>query len=156
MTQFHVALFRGIDDPTPYTTIPITAKMPLGALVFALKRLQVTRVARARLRAAPDFNLLVTPEQRSGQTDLYEALGGSAEEEGDAHAQAWARLQRLATTGKAKQEAIDYERTIALTAWQSAANYYRDGLRIGETLALSEGLKRIKQKRLRCSAEQPW
>jgi hypothetical protein len=46
VTQFQVALFRGIDDPTPFTTIPITAKMPLGALVFALKRLHVTRVAR--------------------------------------------------------------------------------------------------------------
>ncbi len=44
-TEFHVALFRGIDDSSPFATISVTAKMPLGALVFALKGLHVTRVA---------------------------------------------------------------------------------------------------------------
>jgi hypothetical protein len=44
-TQFHVALFQQIDDPTPFATIPVLAKMPIGALVFALNRLHVTRVA---------------------------------------------------------------------------------------------------------------
>src|SRR5215831_17138549 len=44
-TQFHVALFHQVDAPTPFATIPVLAKMPLGALVFALNRLHVTRVA---------------------------------------------------------------------------------------------------------------
>ncbi|HEY7355676.1 MAG TPA: hypothetical protein VH590_04385, partial [Ktedonobacterales bacterium] len=100
------------------------------------------------LSASPDYELLSSPAQRAGQTDLYEALGLSAEEDGDAHARAWARLKRLVATGKASQEALDYERAMALAAWQAAANYYDDGLRIGETLFLREGLKRIKKKRL--------
>jgi hypothetical protein len=100
------------------------------------------------LSAAPDYELLSSPELRAGQTDLYEALGLSAEEEGDTHAREWARLKPLAAAGKASQEALDYERAMALAAWQSAASYYRDGLRIGETLFLREGLKRIKKKRL--------
>ena len=45
-TPFHVALFRTSDAPTPFATIPVLAKMPLGALVCALHRLQVTRIAR--------------------------------------------------------------------------------------------------------------
>lgn len=100
------------------------------------------------LSAAPEHELLSSPEQRAGQTDLYEALGLSAEEDGDAHAQEWAHLKRLAAADKASQEALDYERAMALAAWQSAANYYYDGLQIGETLFLREGLKRIQKKRL--------
>lgn len=100
------------------------------------------------LGASPDFDLLSTPEQRSGQTDLYEALGLSAEEEGDAHARQWARLRRMETVGKASQEAVDHERAMALAAWQSAANYYQDGLNISTTAFLREGLKRIQRKRL--------
>jgi hypothetical protein len=104
------------------------------------------------LSAAPDFDLLSTPEQRSGQTDLYEALGLAAEEEGDAHARQWARLSRRGGTGKAAQEAIDYQRAMALAAWQAAANYYQDGLRIRETAFLRQGMKRVKRKRLEPAA----
>src|SRR5262249_45837949 len=96
----------------------------------------------------PTGNFQSSPEQRSGQTDLYEALGLAAEEEGDEHVRRWARLSRQAGTGEASQEDIDYERALALAAWQSAANYYHDGLRIGETAFLTEGLKRIKRKHL--------
>jgi hypothetical protein len=104
------------------------------------------------LSIAADFDLFVGAEQRSGQTDLYEALGLRSEEEGDAHARQWRRLRRLASVGKATQEAIDYERVMALAAWQEAANRYQDGLRIGETAFLVEGLKRMKRKRLEPSA----
>ena len=104
------------------------------------------------LSTAPDFDLFSSSEQRAGQTDLYEALGLRAEEEGDAHARQWKRLRRLAITGRASQEAIDYERVMALAAWQAAANYYQDGLRISETAFLTEGLKRIRRKRLEPSA----
>lgn len=45
-TQFHVALFHTSDDPTPFATIPVLAKMPLGALVFAMGQAHETRVAR--------------------------------------------------------------------------------------------------------------
>ncbi len=98
--------------------------------------------------AAPDVDFLATPEQRAGQTDLYEALGLSAEEEGDAHARQWARLRRQMPQGRARQEALDHERALAIAAWQSAANYYQDGLRIGKTTFLRAGLKRIQRKRL--------
>jgi len=37
---------------------------------------------------------------------------------------------------------------MALAAWQSAAAYHHDGLRIRKTANLAEGLKRIKHKRL--------
>jgi hypothetical protein len=100
------------------------------------------------LSAAPDFDLPALSERRAGQTDLYEALGLAAEEEGDEHARKWARLRRNLSTGKVTQEALDYERALAVAAWQSAANYYHDGLRVGETAFLTEGLKRLKQKRL--------
>ena len=46
MTQFQVSLFQAITDPAPFATIPMTAKMPLGALVFALKQRRETYVAR--------------------------------------------------------------------------------------------------------------
>ena len=46
MTQFQVNLFRAITDPVPFATLPITAKMPLGALVFAMHQAHETRVAR--------------------------------------------------------------------------------------------------------------
>lgn len=46
MTQFQVSLFHALTDPEPFATLQITAKMPLGAMVFALKRLHVTSVAR--------------------------------------------------------------------------------------------------------------
>ncbi len=105
------------------------------------------------LSAAPDFGLFDDPAWRTGQTDLYEALGLSAEEEGDAHAREWARLSRLAARGKAKTEAVEHERAMALAAWQSAANYYRDGLRVSRTPFLNEGLKRIKHKRLESPEE---
>lgn len=107
------------------------------------------------LGAAPDFDLLSSPEERAGQTDLYESLGLSAEEEGDAHARAYARLVRLAKGGRASQEAVDHERAMALAAWQSAATYYHDGLRISETAFLTEGLKRVKKKRLEPAALAP-
>lgn len=45
-TQFQVSLFHTITDPVPFTTIPITAKMPLGAMVFALQRMHIASVAR--------------------------------------------------------------------------------------------------------------
>jgi hypothetical protein len=45
-TQFQVALFREIDDATPFATVSITAKMPLGAMVFALNRLHVSSAGR--------------------------------------------------------------------------------------------------------------
>ena len=45
-TQFHVALFRTSDDPTPFTTIPILAKMPLSAMVIAMRHAHETRMAR--------------------------------------------------------------------------------------------------------------
>jgi hypothetical protein len=100
------------------------------------------------LGTAAGFDLLASPLSRSGQTDLYEALGLSAEEEGDAHARKWARLSSLATMGKASPETVEHERAMALAAWQSAATYYQDGLRIHKTAFLSEGLERIKRKRL--------
>ncbi|HLW02213.1 MAG TPA: hypothetical protein VKT82_26395 [Ktedonobacterales bacterium] len=104
------------------------------------------------LGASPDDDLLATPEQQSGQTDLYEALGSSAEEEGDAHAREWTRLKRQTRASKGSQEALDLERAMALAAWQSAANYYHDGLRVGKTVFLTEGLKRIRHKRLEPTA----
>jgi len=99
------------------------------------------------LSASPDFDLFALPEQRAGQTDLYESLGLAAEEEGDAHAHQWARMRRQAG-GRDSQETLDHERALALAAWQSAANYYHDGLRVGTTAFLTEGLKRIRRKRL--------
>jgi hypothetical protein len=104
------------------------------------------------LGASPDDDLLPTPEEQSRQTDLYEALGLSAEEEGDAHARRWTRLRRLAAAGKASQDALDHERALALAAWQSAANYYQDGLRVGTTAFLTEGVRRIRRKRLEPTA----
>ncbi len=101
--------------------------------------------ARA-LSAAPDAGLRDDPAWRTGQTDLYEALGLSAEEEGDAHAREWARLSHLAARGKTTAEAVEHERAMALAAWQSAANYYRAGLRVSQTPSLRAGLKRIKRK----------
>ncbi len=104
------------------------------------------------LSASSDVDLLATPEQRSGQTDLYEALGLAAEEEGDAHARQWSRLRRQTAAGEDGQETLDHERAMALAAWQSAANYYHDGLGIGKTTFLTEGLKRIRRKRLEPTA----
>jgi|GEM_PF-1918366 len=100
------------------------------------------------LGAAPGIMPLMTPEQRSGQTDLYETLGLSAEEEGDAHALRWRRLRLRAAGRQASQEALDYERAMALASWQAAATHYQEGLRIGKTDLLHEGVARIKQKRL--------
>jgi hypothetical protein len=100
------------------------------------------------LSSAPDFELFPEPMKRSGRTDYYEARGLAAEEEGDAHAHEWKRLQRLATTGKATREAVEYEYAMAVAAWQAAINYYQDGLKIGETAFLADGLKRLQRKRL--------
>lgn len=107
------------------------------------------------LGAAPDFDLLSSPEERSGQTDLYESLGLSSEEEGDTHAREYTRLVRLAKVGKVSQERVDHERAMALAAWQSAAAYYNDGLRLSKTAFLTEGLKRLKKKRLEPAAPAP-
>ncbi len=100
------------------------------------------------LGAAPSVVPLTTAEQRSGQTDLYETLGLSAEEEGDAHALRWHRLAQRAKVRAVSQDALDFERAMALASWQAAATYYQDGLRIGKTDLLIEGVARIKQKRL--------
>jgi mannose-6-phosphate isomerase-like protein (cupin superfamily) len=59
-TQFYVALFHGINDSTPFTTLPIMAKMPLSALVFALKQARVNRVAR-----------VVVAWEEEGQADFH-------------------------------------------------------------------------------------
>lgn len=44
--QFEVALFHRIDDPMPSTTIPVMAKMPLGAMVSAMKQAQEMYMGR--------------------------------------------------------------------------------------------------------------
>ena len=44
MTQFQVSLFHAITDPVPFATLPIIAKMPLGALVFAMHQAHETRM----------------------------------------------------------------------------------------------------------------
>jgi hypothetical protein len=95
-----------------------------------------------------DFALFPESMQQAGRTDYYEAQGRAAEEEGDAHTQKWKRLQRLAPKSKATQKAIDYEYAMAVAAYQAAVNYYQDGLKIGETAVLTEGLKRVRQKHL--------
>lgn len=53
-TQFQVALFPNDTDPAPFATIWITAKMPLSAMVFALKRLRVTRVGRVEVTSGEE------------------------------------------------------------------------------------------------------
>ncbi len=91
----------------------------------------------------------------SRRVDLYEALGLSAEEEGDAYARDWQRLTRKALTGEVSQAALDHKRALALAAWQAAAAHYRDGLRIANTTFLREGLKRLQTKQLRPPRSRP-
>jgi hypothetical protein len=70
-TQFHVALFQQIADPTPFATIPVLAKMPLGALVFALHRLHMTRVAHVVVAWEDE-----EPADSHYETDFYHVVMG--------------------------------------------------------------------------------
>jgi hypothetical protein len=49
-TAFQVCIFRNSDDEEPFATIPMTAKMPLGAMVFALHYLHITSAGRVDVR----------------------------------------------------------------------------------------------------------
>ncbi len=107
-----------------------------------------TELCARVLSSAPDFALFPEPVSQPGRTDYYEARGLAAEDEGDTHALEWRRLQRLATVGKASQKAIDQEYALAIASWQAAVNYYEAGLKIDQTAFLTEGLKRLRRKRL--------
>jgi hypothetical protein len=78
-----------------------------------------------------------------------EARGPAVEENEPDHAREWRHLRRLAARGKTLQDAIDYHSMMAIAAWQAAVNYYQDGLKIDETAFLTEGVKRLRQKRLK-------
>jgi hypothetical protein len=41
-TPFQVRLFHSPDDEEPFILLPITAKMPLGAMIFAMQQAHVT------------------------------------------------------------------------------------------------------------------
>jgi hypothetical protein len=101
------------------------------------------------LGIAPAFAELSHVDSLPRRADLYEALGLRAEEEGDAYARDWRRLQRKALADKVSQATLDHKRALALAAWQAAAAHYRDGLRIADTAFLREGLKRLQTKQLR-------
>ncbi len=42
MTQFAVSIWETVTSPAPLATIPISAKMPLGAMVFAMQQAQIS------------------------------------------------------------------------------------------------------------------
>jgi hypothetical protein len=48
--HFEVTLWETADSPTPFATIPVNAKMPLGALVFAMNGAHIKKAGYARVR----------------------------------------------------------------------------------------------------------
>jgi hypothetical protein len=58
-TPFEVTLWQTPDAPAPFATVPMNAKMPLGALVFAMQSAQVKKAGYAVVSIA------------SGQTTFY-------------------------------------------------------------------------------------
>lgn len=48
-TAYDVAFFREDEDTEPFTIIPIAAKMPLGALAFALPQVKGKKAGRVEV-----------------------------------------------------------------------------------------------------------
>ncbi|SRR6266487_3248004 len=61
---FEVTLWQTPDSPEPVATVPILAKMPLGALVFAMHKVRATRAGYAVVRFT------------HGQTEYYHVRMG--------------------------------------------------------------------------------
>jgi hypothetical protein len=79
----------------------------------------------------------------SGHGDVYEALGLSYEDEGDAHHRRYKRLRKL---GQASQEEVEREYALAQESWQAATRNYEAGLRFFKSMFLTDAMKRMKRK----------
>jgi hypothetical protein len=59
-SQFQVDLFRNLDDEVPFMTVPIHAKMPLGAMVFAMQHAHQKKAGRVKVEWEEGEDVLQT------------------------------------------------------------------------------------------------
>jgi hypothetical protein len=60
-TSFQVRLFRSVDENEPFVILPITAKMPLSAMVIAMQQARVSHADYVTVRwEDPDEGTLET------------------------------------------------------------------------------------------------
>lgn len=111
----------------------------------ALEHIRSCSLLCAQVLGTVPFLAAQQPDRSAGTVDLYEALGLEAEEQGDAHAQEWARLASLAGSDEAETQR---ERELALASWLAAETAYQKGWQVEQTAYLRAALARLKQKRL--------
>jgi hypothetical protein len=97
----------------------------------------------AEVLAASQMDTIEQMARLSGRGDVYEALGLSYEEEGDAHHR---RYKRLRKSSRASAEELERERTLALESWKAATENYESGARFFTSIFLVDALKRMKRK----------
>jgi hypothetical protein len=93
--------------------------------------------------AASKIDTIEQMARISGRGDVYEALGLSYEEEGDAHHR---RYKRLSKSSRASAEELERERVLALENWERAIKNYEAGTRFFQSIFLVDALKRMKRK----------
>ncbi len=97
----------------------------------------------AEVLATSQVDAIEQMAQASGRGDVYEALGLSYEEEGDAHHR---RYKRLRKSSRASPEELERERVLALENWKTATENYEAGARFFKSLFLVDALKRMQRK----------
>ncbi len=120
----------------------------LGAALLHLRQCQercVEVLTPDQLRAVEQM------ARDSAWGDVYEALGLSYEEAGDAHHR---RYKRLRKSGRASEEELERERGLALENWKTATQNYEAGARFFKSLFLTDALKRM-QRKLRLLPNRP-
>ena len=82
MTHFQVSLFHILTDSTPFATLQISAKMPLGALVFAMQQAQVRKADRVVVKDGEEQTAFYNVQIQGGSI-TYERAVLVIEEEGE-------------------------------------------------------------------------
>jgi hypothetical protein len=114
-------------------------------LEHALEHIRSCSLRCAQVLGTVPFPAAGQPPRPAGSVEFYEALGLEAEEQGDAHAQEWARLSASAASREADTQR---ERELALACWLAAETAYQQGWQVEHTAFLRAGLARLQQKRL--------
>jgi hypothetical protein len=109
----------------------------------ALRHMAQCQERCAEVLATSEVDTIEQMAKASRRGDVYEALGLSYEEEGDAHHR---RYKRLRKSGRASPEEVERERALALENWKTATENYESGTRFFKSLFLVDALKRMKRK----------
>lgn len=109
----------------------------------ALRHMAQCQERCAEVLATSQVDTIEQMAKASGRGDVYEALGLSYEEEGDAHHR---RYKRLRKSGRASPEELERERKLALENWKTATQNYEAGTRFFKSMFLVDALKRMKRK----------